>query len=290
MKRIVLAHPCYGPLDPHINKALRVAMMSACSVAEWVGDVSTIREGWVGGRNRSAKAALEDAPNADGIVWVDDDVLLPPTAIKRLVSYDVDFVTGVLYQKMGDYHPLVAVWKGNGFSWWKEFPENVLAKADGCGFGICYTSTNLLRSIARLPSKHVRGQAYFGKDGWFDQFPPDWFGKNDETVGDVAMSEDFSFCMRAKLSGFQLYADTGLLCSHGLGQQKYATKATHDKHWAKKDSDEAALKEKQRAALELWDRKNGTADRVRTHEGQADDLRERPAMEEAGYFGPVPGL
>jgi len=225
MKRIVLAHPCYGPLDPEVNKALRVAMMSASRHAEWVGDVSTIREGWVGARNRAVKAALEDAPDCDGIVWVDDDVLLPPTAITRLVSYDQDFVTGVVFQKFGDINPLVARWCGNGFAWWREFPENVLAPADGCGFGCCYTSTRMLRAIQQLPD--------FKKDGWFNQFPANHFGKQVAADAETAMSEDFSFCMRAKAAGYQLHADTGLLCSHMIGP-KFSTQATYRKHWAEK--------------------------------------------------------
>jgi hypothetical protein len=240
-------------LDPEINKALRVAMMSAARHAEWVGDVSTIREGWVGARNRAAKAALEDAPDADGIVWVDDDVLLPATAITRMLGYDKDFVTGVVFQKMGDFNPLVARWNGNGFAWWRSFPPNVLGPADGCGFGCAYTSTKMLRAIQQLPEKVTKGLAYFHKDGWFDQFPPDHFGKNAEEAGNIAMSEDFSFCMRAKQAGFQLYADTGLLCSHAQGQ-KYATQATHKKHWEQKDKEDAEREQMQRANLELMER------------------------------------
>lgn len=235
--KIVLAHPCYGPLDPEINKALRVAIMSAAEVAEWVGDVSTIREGWVGARNRAVQAALEDAPDCDGIVWVDDDVLLPPTAIKRMLSYGKDFVTGIVFQKFGDLNPLVARWCGNGFGWWREFPENVLAPADGCGFGCCFTSTKMLRSITELPG--------FKPGGWFNQFPANYFGKQLENDAETAMSEDFSFCMRAKMAGYQLYADTGLLCSHMIGP-KFSTKRTYDKYWSEK-------KEKQEKTLAALD-------------------------------------
>lgn len=242
--KIVLAHPCYGPLDPEINKALRVAIMSAACHAQWIGDVSTIREGWVGARNRAVKSMLEDAPDCDGIVWVDDDVLLPPTAISRLVSYGKDFVTGIVYQKMGDFNPLVAAWRGNGFSWWREFPENVLAPADGCGFGCCYTSTKMVKAIQKL--------ADFQTDGWFNQFPADHFGKNAEAVNDIAMSEDFSFCMRAKLAGFQLYADTGLTCSHMIGP-KYSTQHTFKKYWTEKAKKDAELQDVQKRALDVLD-------------------------------------
>lgn len=251
--KIVLAAPTYGPYDPDIEKALRVSMMGASTVAEWIGDVSTIREGWVGGRNRSVKSTLEDAPDADGIIWVDDDVLLPPTAMKRLLSYGHDFVTGVVFQKMGGFNPLVAKWCGSGFSWWQEFPPNVIAPADGCGFGICYTSTKMLRDIAALPSKVVKGRAYFHKDGWFDQFPPDHFGKNAEEVNNVAMSEDFSFCMRAKHAGYQLWADTGLLCSHRAGS-RYATQDTFLRYQEEQKQKDAELKAVQERTLEALER------------------------------------
>jgi hypothetical protein len=252
VKRIVLAHPCYGPLDPEVNKSLRVAMMSAASVAEWVGDVSTIREGWVGARNRAVKAALEDASDCDGIVWVDDDVLLPPTAIKRMLSYDKDFVTGIVFQKFENVNPLIARWCGTGFSWCVEFPENVLAPFDGCGFGCCYTSTKMLRAIQQLPPERVPGRAYFKKDGWFNQFRADHFGKKISDDDEIDMSEDFSFCMRAKGAGFQLYADTGLLCSHMIGP-KYSTQATHKKQrekMAREKAEEKVRQEQTLAALE----------------------------------------
>jgi hypothetical protein len=139
VKKIVLSHPCYGPLDPVINKALRVAMMSAGKTAQWVGDASAIRQGWVTARNKAVEETLENVPDADGIVWVDDDVLLPPSAIERLLAYDLDFVTGIVYQKFGEFNPLVADWSGKGYQYWRTFPQNKLCPAAGCGFGICYT-------------------------------------------------------------------------------------------------------------------------------------------------------
>jgi len=206
-KRIVLANPCYGPLDPYVEKSLRVAVMHAAQHHDWIGDVSTIREGWVGARNKIARETIHEA-KADGVVWVDDDVLLPADAISRLLTYEKDFVTGIVFQKAGDYNPLIAKWTKNedghyGYAWFSEFPENALIKADGCGFGVCYTSTALLEAVEKR----------FKDEDWFDQFPPGAFG----TSGEIAMSEDFSFCKRAELAGFQLYADTGLLCGHNKG-------------------------------------------------------------------------
>jgi hypothetical protein len=223
MKRLVLAAPSYGAVDPELQKYLRVAMMYAASNGvQWIGDVSSLRMGWVGGRNASAKGAIEsrtlEGLEADGVFWVDDDVkLVTMDVIARLVSYDVDFVTGIVFQKEPPHYPLIASYsetlKGSGFKWWYGFLERVLAPVDGAGFGCMYTSTKMLKAIAELPD--------FPKDGWFNQSPipgTDSEGK----VPTPLFSEDFSFCLRARQAGFQLLVDTAILCEHYRGP-KYAT-------------------------------------------------------------------
>jgi GT2 family glycosyltransferase len=178
--------------------------MEAAKENEWMGDVSTIRRGWVDGRNASARDAVE-AGNVDYVVWVDDDVnIIYPDALARLVRYNEDFVTGVLFQKLPPYYPLISMWnrEKEGFSPFEAWPENTFLPVDGCGFGICVTSTALLRKIQALPS--------FEKDGWFNQIPG---------PRGVPFSEDFSFCLRAKEAGVQLYCDTAILLEHQIGPE-----------------------------------------------------------------------
>ena len=108
----------------------------------------------------------------------------------------------------------------------------------------------MLRAIAARPRECGKGYVYCKKDGWFDQFPGDWFGGPN---ADTAMSEDFSFCRRAAAAGFQLYADTGLECPHMIGPE-FSTKALAEKHWAKKKAEFEAIERR------IADEK-GTADR-----------------------------
>jgi hypothetical protein len=250
VKKIALAAPCYGPRDPYIDKSLRLAMMSVYPVAQWVADVSSIRQGWVMGRNNAVRELLENKIECDGIVWVDDDVRLPQSAIRRLLSYDLDFVTGIVYQKEPEFLPLVADWTGRGYQFWRTYPENVLAPARGCGFGICYTSTKMLREIDTLPRQAKKGGVYCPEGGWFDLFPPDWFGSGTNSP----MSEDLSFCRRAMEAGFQLYADTGLECPHYRGPE-FSTKKNADQYWAKKRAEWEAAKE--RVDAEGFDHRGG---------------------------------
>ena len=166
-----------------------------------MGDISSIRQGWVAGRNASAKAAVE-AGDVDYICWVDDDVLLHPQTYARLLRYDEDFVTGILFQKFEPFYPLISRWNAEreGFSPFEKWPENTFLPVDGCGFGICVTSVKLLKKIQQLPG--------FEKDGWFNQIPG---------PRGVDFSEDFSFCIRAKQAGVQPYCDTAVLAQHLIG-------------------------------------------------------------------------
>jgi hypothetical protein len=156
---------------------------------------------------------------ADGVFWCDSDVLLHPTdergypagqadAITRLVLEQKDFITGVYFQREPPHFPLIAHFNpksGTGtsgsFHWFTEWPENVVAPIDGCGFGCVLTSTKLLRAI-----------------------PEPWFHYD-------VFSEDFTFCLNAAKAGFQLYVHTGVLCGH-LPDAKPVTVNTFRAVWA----------------------------------------------------------
>lgn len=188
--KLLLAVPTYGPVEPEASRYLRVAMMHATNHGgvTWVGDVSPNKVKWDAARNAAVRLALESqaATEADGILWVDSDVVLPQEAITRLVLERKDFITGIYAQREPPHFPLVANFdaaKGT-FSWFIEFPPNVVAPIDGCGFGCVLTSMRLLRAL---------------EAPWFA------FAK---------YSEDFDFCLRAGKAGFQLFVHTGVLCGH----------------------------------------------------------------------------
>jgi hypothetical protein len=188
--------------------------METAKENDWKGDVSSIRQSWVAGRNASAKAAVEAGDHVDAICWVDDDVLLTyPDTYARLLRNDVDFATGILYQKFPPHFPLISRWneEKQGFSPFETWPENTLVPADGCGFGVCVTSTNLLRKIQLLPD--------FEPDGWFNQIPG---------PRGMDFSEDLSFCIRARKAGVRLWVDTAVTAEHLIGP-RFAGVADHSK-------------------------------------------------------------
>lgn len=198
---LFFAKPTYGAIDPVFDKTHRSAIMFAANNGiKWAGDISPDRMGFAAARNRVVEEALaaEKTLKADGVFWVDSDIKLPMEAITRLVSHDLDFVSGLYFQRVAPYWPLFARYTPEGsFEWARAYPENTIAPCDGIGFGCVYTSMKLLRAVSALPECKT--------DGPFGGV----FGKH--TYG-----EDFLFCLRARMAGFTPHIDTSIKCEHYL--------------------------------------------------------------------------
>ena len=92
--KVALATPSYGPRDPHIEKHLRAAMMTASNAGvQWAGDVSSVRMAWEAGRDMSAKSAIK--AGADGVLWVDDDLRIPPETFVKHLAQGKDLTSGM---------------------------------------------------------------------------------------------------------------------------------------------------------------------------------------------------
>ena len=203
MKKVVWGCPTYGTLDPQAVISQRIALMhSAANHTIWLGDASPDRMAFAAARNAIVQAALQT--DADGVFWCDSDVVLPRDAVTRLLAEDKDFITGIYFQRRTPHFPLIAHYheQREVFNWFTEWPDNVVAPIDGCGFGCVYTSMRLLNAMGDGPWFHYQ-----------------------------KFSEDFDFCLSARAKGFQLYVHTGVLCGH-LADPVPVTKKTFDTAWS----------------------------------------------------------
>jgi hypothetical protein len=188
VKRLAFASMTYGPVDPAIQPSLRVATWHAQRHGNvvWVGDMSPNRMKFDVARNLIAQTVCNET-DADYIFWCDSDIILQQDAISRLVSHDLDFVTGLYFQRPAPHWPLVASklpGENGSFQWIVKWPLGALFPADGCGFGCVLTSTKMLKAMKK-----------------------DWFTYE-------KFSEDFDFCIKARRAGFQLMVDSSVLCGH----------------------------------------------------------------------------
>lgn len=214
--KLVFATPSYGPMDPQAVISQRNAIMHAAqNGVTWLGDASPDRMKFDAARNAVVAAVLDgaDAKDADAIFWCDSDVVLPAHAITSLAHAGTDFVTGIYFQRRPPFFPLIAHFnrQRETFNWLTNWPENVVAPIDGCGFGCVITSTRMLRAMGTGP--------------WFT------FEK---------FSEDFDFCLRAAKAGFQLHVHTGVLCGH-LADPLAVTVEDFTRAWAAEQAQAQAL-------------------------------------------------
>lgn len=146
-------------------------------------------------RNQTAKFALEG--EFDYLMFVDDDVSIPPDSLTKLLACDADIaagwtiIRGYPFENMffrhvnGDRNTLENYPT-------KEFEKGSVVPCDAVGFSCVLIKTSLLRKV-----------------------PPPWF------VTGTANTEDIYFCMKARhlFPDTKIVVDTSIETSHVLGPE-----------------------------------------------------------------------
>jgi hypothetical protein len=190
---LVLASPTYGPVQPRAVRAIRMACMyAAAHGVRWVGESSPDRMTVINARNSAVNLAL--GVGADGVMWIDYDMVPEMGDITRLLGHKKQFVSGLYRNRSQPQGYITARWD----ALMEEFiPHSVvnrgLVPMDAAGFGFMFTARELLRA---LPKPH------FGRFG----------------SGSYA-GEDLYFCHKAMtmFPRTQLYVDTDMAIGH-LGE------------------------------------------------------------------------
>lgn len=147
-------------------------------------------------RNLLTKMAL--ALGCSHIWYVDDDQIFTADTLERLVSHDVDVVSGLYVKRSPPFPPLLYQEKAEGpFVAVALRPEmHGLVEVAAAGAGCLLVKTDVLRTSA-------------GRSWW--------------TVGQLdsgEMSEDLVFCRSLRQAGFKVYVDTDCPVGH-VGSVRY---------------------------------------------------------------------
>ena len=201
--KVSLARPTYGNMQAIPENCLISALMTAGNHgARWDSNLSPDKLGWGHARNFATEGFYSGSKDADGMLWVDSDIIMPTWAIWKLLScaaMGYDFVTGVYFNRGAPFAPIIYEYRKciNAYANVQSFPANTMWSIDGCGFGFCYTSRRVIEGIFSLPD-------FDPKTGWF---PDTRYQKG-------GRGEDFNFCIAAKRAGFDIWADTSILLGH----------------------------------------------------------------------------
>lgn len=131
----------------------------------------------------------------DYVFSVDSDISFPPDTLVRMLSHNVDIVSGVYIQRIQGTHTIEIMranqWGGVSHVDWAEIKGQGLVPIDSCGFGCCLVKIEVYKAI---PYPHFLYKSAIDHAN--------------------TISEDVYFCLQAKQRGFKLWCDTDVICDH----------------------------------------------------------------------------
>jgi len=136
----------------------------------------------------------EWAKHYDYLFSIDSDIVVPEDALEKMLAHDKDAVSGVYIQRLHDRQTVELYYDeaGGQANYTNEnLPKDQLISVSAFGFGCVLIKGEVFRSI-----EYPHFVYYSALD-------------HKDTV-----SEDVDFCMKAKDKGFELYADTSIICDH----------------------------------------------------------------------------
>jgi len=138
-------------------------------------------------RNYIATQAVNN--KSDYLFFVDDDMILPPDTLDRLLAHDKDIVGGIYNTKYEEQKPVIEYLEGT--------KREDLFKVGAIGTGCMLIKTSVFK---KLPQRWFRYE-------WYDN-------------GMVKYSHDWLFCKDARKHGIDVYADSTLDIKH-IGIKKF---------------------------------------------------------------------
>lgn len=149
-------------------------------------------------RNTACQTALDHG--FQYLFFLDDDVVPPPNTIHQLISLNLDIVSGLYYRRAMPIHPVALVESKEGPSPVPLSNLEGIQKVDFVGAGCLLIKRHVLEKMHKP---------------WFE-----W--TLDKEIPGRKLSEDFEFCRRAKMHGFDIHVDTRLKCKHiGLASSSH---------------------------------------------------------------------
>jgi hypothetical protein len=128
------------------------------------------------------------------ILFLDDDVIMPPDGIHILKASNFPIVSGLYYRRHEPVTPVAMTVTPEGSKWITGYEKGTLFPADYVGAGCLLIQRKVLET---MPAP------------WFE-----WWSDQKDRPPKERLSEDFAFCYKAKKLGFQPYVDTRVDCIH----------------------------------------------------------------------------
>lgn len=173
------------------------------------------------------------------VLFIDDDIVIEPDTLERLLSHKKDIVAGLCTRRQDPPVPNIRFFdKSSGMTrqiW--EWPENALVEVDAVGTGLMLISKYALEQVAQAYFDCLWEQKFYGFAGeqlerlksvrlkkFDDEKICYWFRFLPTPHGDIEMGEDITFCHIAKeYCDIPIYVDSAVTPGH-LGNYPFSVR------------------------------------------------------------------
>lgn len=145
---------------------------------------------------RDRLSCLTIEKKAEYVLWLDSDIVFEPDLLEKLhsdIESGKDIVSALYFARRYPYFPVI--YKKTGLKDGKpvctnytDYPKNRLFTVEVCGFGAVLMKTKVLADMGRK------------FDNWFAPM--------------INFGEDFSFCIRARECGYEIWCDPAVKPGH----------------------------------------------------------------------------
>jgi hypothetical protein len=172
------------------------------------------------------------------VLFIDDDIIVEPDALERLLSHKKDIVAGLCTRRNDPPVPNIRAFDtkaGSARQIW-EWPEGKLIDGIYAGTGLMLISKHALEQVAQAYFDCLWEKDFYGLDGEqleklkevrlrkFDSEKACYWFRFLPTSAGIEMGEDMAFCHMAKeYCGLEIYVDTAVQPGH-LGGYPFSIK------------------------------------------------------------------
>ena len=203
--KILIGSPAFSGIQPEAQQSF-MAMVFRCGrdlpQYDFAVKIETKREQF---RARNALVDAAIAADFTHLLMLDDDMIVPPDLLARLLAHDKDLVGALYWQRGGAFHPVVmkAITLETG-----DFHPDYYAASDP-----------IMQRPGLYPVDIIGGGCMLFRVDCFRKISPPYFW------WEHSMGTDIAICTRLREAGIQPYIDTSIELGHLSGERPVITRA-----------------------------------------------------------------
>lgn len=195
------------PVRDHLSTFTTSSLMMTDLSRSWVPEGKSVYRTLIqGGILTLQRNQAIQRMEGDWIVFIDDDMVWEPDAVKRLVQareeHDLDMLGALCFRRTSPFQPTLYMREtptSGGYNFLERWDSDIV-EVDATGLAFIVIHKRVFERIAGTPMPPLEERAKLGLPNFFR-----WEGQ---------LGEDLRFCQDAKASGSKIFVDTRIEVGH----------------------------------------------------------------------------